>query len=93
VIIAVLLPERGGPEIPFVAIYGMVDPPHAVQFAFTDPTELVIITLLDLGQEGTRLTYRNQGAPLRGRAQALAGVARMLDALEVSVAASKNGGS
>jgi uncharacterized protein YndB with AHSA1/START domain/heme-degrading monooxygenase HmoA len=85
---AVMLPDQGGPEIPFAAAYGTVDPPHAVQFAFTDPTEVVTITLLDLGQEGTQLTYRNQGAPPRGRAQALAGVARMLDALEASVAAS-----
>ena len=90
---AVLLPEQGGPEIPFGATYGTVDPPHTVQFAFTDPTELVTITLLDLGQAGTQLSYRNQGAPLRERAQALAGVARMLDALEGSVAASRNGGS
>lgn len=90
---AVMLPDQGGPEIPFAATYGTVDPPHTVQFAFTDPTELVTITLLDLGEEGTQLTYRNQGAPLRERAQALAGVARMLDALEASVAASKTGGS
>ena len=90
---AVLLPEQGGPEIPFGATYGTVDPPHTVQFAFTDPAELVTITLLDLGQAGTQLSYRNQGAPLRERAQALAGVARMLDALEGSVAASRNGGS
>jgi hypothetical protein len=70
-----------------------VDPPRAVQLAFTDPTELVTITLVDLGEDGTQLTYRNQGAPLRERAQALAGVARMLDALKASVAASRIGGS
>lgn len=93
IINAVILPEQGGPEIPFAATYGTVDPPHTVQFAFTDPTELVTITLLDLGEDGTQLTYRNQGAPLRERAQALVGVARMLDALEASVAASKIGGS
>jgi uncharacterized protein YndB with AHSA1/START domain/heme-degrading monooxygenase HmoA len=84
---AVLVPARGGPEIPFAAAYGTVEPPRAVQLAFTDPAELVTITLLDLGEAGTQLTYRNQGAPLRERAQALAGVARMLDALEASVAA------
>lgn len=90
---AVMLPAQGGPEIPFTATYGAVDPPHTVQFAFTNPTELVTITLLDLGEDGTQLTYRNQGAPRRERAQALLGVARMLDALEASVAASRNGGS
>jgi uncharacterized protein YndB with AHSA1/START domain len=89
---AVLVPEQGGPEVPFAASYGTVDPPRTVQLAFTDPTELVTITLLDLGDAGTQLTYRNQGAPLRERAQALAGVARMLDALEASVAGSRTGG-
>jgi uncharacterized protein YndB with AHSA1/START domain/heme-degrading monooxygenase HmoA len=90
---AVMVPEQGGPEIPFAAAYGALDPPHMVQFAFTDPTELVTITLVDLGQEGTQLTYRNQGAPLRERAQALAGVARMLDALQASVVASRTADS
>jgi uncharacterized protein YndB with AHSA1/START domain/heme-degrading monooxygenase HmoA len=89
---AVLVPERGGPEIPFSATYGTVDPPRTVQFAFRDPAELVTITLVDLGAGGTQLTYRNQGAPLQERAQALAGVARMLDALEASVAAARFGG-
>ena len=87
-----MVPEQGGPEIPFTAAYGMVDPPHTVQFAFTDSTELVTITLLGLGPEGTQLAYRNQGAPPRERTQALAGVARMLDALEDSVAAARDGG-
>jgi uncharacterized protein YndB with AHSA1/START domain/heme-degrading monooxygenase HmoA len=84
---AVMVPAQGGPEIPFTATYGDLEPPHRVQFAFTDPDELVTITLVDLGQEGTQVTYRNQGAPLQGRAQALAGVARMLDALQASAAA------
>jgi uncharacterized protein YndB with AHSA1/START domain/heme-degrading monooxygenase HmoA len=83
---AVMVPDRGGPEIPFTASYGTVDPPRTVQFAFTDPTELVTITLLDLGDQGTQLSYRNQGAPPEGRAQALTGVARMLAALEAGVA-------
>jgi uncharacterized protein YndB with AHSA1/START domain/heme-degrading monooxygenase HmoA len=89
---AVMVPDQGGPEIPFSATYGTVDPPRMVQFAFTDPTELVTITLLHLGEGGTQLTYRNQGAPLRERAQALVGVDRMLDALEASVAASTKAG-
>ena len=42
--------------------------------------------MLDLAEEGTQLTYTNVGAALAGRAAALRGVARMLDALESSVA-------
>ena len=83
---AALVPEGGGPEIPFTATYGIVEPPIRVQFLFTDPTEIVTMSLLDLAEEGTQLTYRNVGAALSGRAAALSGVARMLDALESSVA-------
>jgi uncharacterized protein YndB with AHSA1/START domain len=85
VISAVLVPEDGGPEIPFTAAYGVVEPPSRVQFLFTDPTEIVTISLLDLAEEGTQLTYTNVGATLTGRATALSGVERMLDALGSSV--------
>ena len=52
----------------------------------TDPTETVTIPLLGLAEEGTQLTYSNVGAALTGRAEALIGVERMLDALESSLA-------
>jgi hypothetical protein len=64
-----------------------VEPQSRIQLRFTDPTEIVTISLLDLAEEGTQLTYTNVGAGLTGRAMALSGVERMLDALEVSVTA------
>ena len=83
---AVMLPDDGGPEIPFTAMSGIVEPQRRIQFKFTDPTEIVTISLLDLAEEGTQLTYSNVGAALTGRAAALSGVERMLDALAGSVA-------
>jgi uncharacterized protein YndB with AHSA1/START domain/heme-degrading monooxygenase HmoA len=83
---AVLIPEDGEPEIAFTAAYGIVEPQSRIQFRFTDPTEIVTLSLLDLAEEGTQVTYTNVGAALAGRAAALRGVARMLDALERSVA-------
>jgi uncharacterized protein YndB with AHSA1/START domain len=83
---AVMVPDHGGPEIPFTATYGIVEPQRRIQFKFTDPTEIVTISLLDLVEEGTQLTYSNVGAALTGRAVALSGVERMLDALAGSVA-------
>jgi uncharacterized protein YndB with AHSA1/START domain/heme-degrading monooxygenase HmoA len=82
---AVLVPEDGGPEIPFTAAYGVVEPPSRIQFLFAAPDEIVTISLLDLAEEGTQLTYANVGAALTGRAAALSGVGRMLDALDRSV--------
>ena len=55
------------------------------QFKFTEPTEIVTMSLLDLGEEGTQLTYTNVGAAVTGRAEALSGVERMLRALENSL--------
>jgi uncharacterized protein YndB with AHSA1/START domain len=83
---AVMVPDEDGPEIPFTAAYGIVEPQRRIQFKFTDPTEVVTISLLDLGEEGTQLTYSNVGAALTGRAEALTGVERMLDALQSSLA-------
>jgi uncharacterized protein YndB with AHSA1/START domain len=82
---AVMVPEEDGPEIPFTARYGIVEPQRRIQFKFTDPTEIVTISLLDLAEDGTQVTYTNVGAALTGRAAALQGVERMLDALETSV--------
>lgn len=83
---AVMVPDQDGPDIPFTATYGIVAPPRRIQFVFTDPTEIVTISLLDLAGDGTQLTYTNAGAALSGRAEALSGVDRMLDALQSSVA-------
>jgi uncharacterized protein YndB with AHSA1/START domain len=83
---AVMVPDEDGPEIPFTATYGIVEPQRQIQFKFTDPAEIVTISLLDLAQEGTQLTYSNVGAALTGRRAALTGVERMLDALESSLA-------
>jgi hypothetical protein len=63
-----------------------VEPGRRIQFKFTDPTEIVTISLLDLAEEGTQVTYTNVGAALSGRAEALSGVERMLDALQSSIA-------
>lgn len=79
---AVMVPDEDGPEIPFTATYGIVEQQRRIQFKFTDPVETVTISLLDLAQEGTQLTYSNVGNALTGRRAALTGVERMLDALE-----------
>jgi hypothetical protein len=67
-------------------LFTIVEPQRRIQFTFTDPTETVTISLLDLAEAGTQLTYSNVGAALTGRAEALSGVERMLDALESSLA-------
>jgi uncharacterized protein YndB with AHSA1/START domain len=82
---AVMVPAEDGLEIPFTATYGIVEQQRRIQFMFTDPTEIVTISLLDLGDEGTQLTYSNVGAALTGRTAALSGVERMLEALESSI--------
>lgn len=81
----VMVPSQGGEEIPFTAAYGAVDPPRTAQYVFTDPAEVVTLSLLDLGDEGTQLTYRNEGAPPTDRAGALSRVGTMLDAIESSL--------
>ena len=83
---AVMVPDEDGPEIPFTATYGIVEPDRRIQFKFSDPTEIVTMSLLDLAQEGTQVTYTNVGAALSGRAEALSGVEGMLDALQSSIA-------
>jgi hypothetical protein len=67
-------------------LFTMVEPQRRIQFTFTDPTETMTISLLDLAKAGTQLTYSNVGAALTRRAEALIGVERMLDALESSLA-------
>jgi uncharacterized protein YndB with AHSA1/START domain len=83
---AVMVPDEGGPAIPFTATYGIVESERRIQFMFTDPTEIVTISLLDMAGEGTQLTYSSVGAALAERVEALRGVERMLDALESSLA-------
>jgi uncharacterized protein YndB with AHSA1/START domain len=83
---AVMVPDEGGPEIPFTAAYGIVEPERRVQFKFTDPTEVVTISLLEVAGEGTQLTYGSLGPAVTEREQALGGVERMLDALQSSLA-------
>jgi uncharacterized protein YndB with AHSA1/START domain len=68
---AVMVPDEDGPEIPFTATYGIVEPHRRIQFKFTDPAEIVTISLRDIAQEGTQLTYSNVGAALTGRRAAL----------------------
>jgi hypothetical protein len=46
----------------------------------------VTISLLDVAEEGTQLTYSSVGAALAERVEALSGVERMLDALKSSLA-------
>jgi hypothetical protein len=52
---------------------------------FTEPDDVATISLLDFAEEGTQLTYTNAGAALTGRAAALNGAERMLDALQSSI--------
>jgi hypothetical protein len=67
-------------------LFTIVEPQRRIQFTFTDPTETMTISLLDLAEAGTQLTYSNVGAALTVRAEAVIGVERMLDALESSLA-------
>ena len=43
------------------------------------------MTLVELRQGRTNLTYQNEGSPPEARAEAVAGVVIMLDALESSL--------
>jgi hypothetical protein len=81
-----MVPDEDGPAIPFTATYGIVEPERRIQFRFTDPTEIVTMSLLDMAGEGTELTYSSIGAAVAERVEALPGVERMLDALESSLA-------
>jgi len=83
---AVMVPDEDGPAIPFTATYGIVEPERRIQFRFTDPTEIVTISLLEMAGEGTELTYSSIGAAPPERVEAVRGVERMLDALESSLA-------
>ena len=83
---AVMVPDEDGPSIPFTATYGIVETERRIQFRFIDPTEIVTMSLLDMADKGTELTYSSVGAALAERAEALRGVERMLDALESSLA-------
>lgn len=83
---AVMVPDEDGPSIPFTATYGIVETEHRIQFRFTDPTEIVTMSLLEMAGKGTELTYSSVGAALAERAEAHRGVERMLDALESSLA-------
>jgi uncharacterized protein YndB with AHSA1/START domain len=83
--ISAVVPDEGGPEIPFTATYGIVEPERRVQFKFTDPTEVVTISLLEVAGEGTQLTYDSVGPAVTEREEALGGVERMLDALQSSL--------
>ena len=72
-------------EIPFELEYGTIDPPTTVRFVFPNPAENVTMTLVELRQGRTNLTYQNEGSPPEARAEAVAGVVIMLDALESSL--------
>jgi uncharacterized protein YndB with AHSA1/START domain len=57
---AVMVPDEDGPAIPFTATYGIVEPERRIQFRFTDPTEIVTISLLDMAGEDTELTFQRR---------------------------------
>lgn len=76
-------------EIPFELRYGTIDPPTTVGFVFPNPADNVTMTLVDLAEGRTNLTYRNEGSPPETRAEAVAGVVIMLDAIESSLSESR----
>ena len=75
---AVMLPDDGGPEIPFTATYGIVEPQRRIQFKFTDPTEMVTISLTRPSRGGypadvfqcRRSAHRTSSGTQRSRADA-----------------------
>lgn len=67
---AVMVPDEDGPSIPFTATYGIVETERRIQFRFTDPTEIVTMSLLEMAGKGTELTYSSVGAALAERAEA-----------------------
>ncbi|MQA79989.1 MAG: hypothetical protein GEV10_16150 [Streptosporangiales bacterium] len=83
-IAGVLVSPENGDEIPFAARYGDIEPDRMVRFLFTDPPEEVTLTLDDLGEGHTRLSYRNVGTG-GDHTEAIAGVNGMLDAMETSL--------
>jgi uncharacterized protein YndB with AHSA1/START domain/heme-degrading monooxygenase HmoA len=83
----VMVSEQDGTELPFTAGYGAMEAPRLVEFVFTEPAESVTITLQDLGEAGTQLTYHNQGSPPAGRAEAIVAAEAMIDALADSLKA------
>jgi uncharacterized protein YndB with AHSA1/START domain len=85
----VMVSEADGSEIPFELKYGTIDPPTTVEFRFPDSAENVTMTLVDLDEGRTQLTYQNEGLPPETRAEAVAGVGVMLDALESALSESR----
>src|SRR4030095_12458889 len=58
---AVMVPDEDGPEIPFTAAYGIVEPQRRIQFTFTDPTETWTICAVDAGCISLVSRYRYRG--------------------------------
>jgi uncharacterized protein YndB with AHSA1/START domain/uncharacterized OsmC-like protein len=85
----VMVSESDGSEIPFELRYGTIDPPTTVEFRFPDSAENVTMALVDLNEGRTQLTYQNEGLPPETRAEAVAGVGVMLDALESALSESR----
>lgn len=83
----VMVGDDGTTRIPFRARYGRIDPPHLVQFVFTDPDETVTIDVRPSVGGGTRIGYHQPA----GRADAVLGAQSMLDALVASLAATAPG--
>jgi uncharacterized protein YndB with AHSA1/START domain len=79
----VMVSDDGATRIPFQARYGRLDPPHLVQFTFTDPDETVTLDVRPVADGRTRVGYHQP----RGTADAVHGARSMLEALASSIAA------
>jgi uncharacterized protein YndB with AHSA1/START domain len=82
----VMVPEADGPELPFGFEYAELDPTSRVVLRFTDPDELVTVTL-DLADDGsTDLDYEFVSTPPPSDLDASRrGVEDMLDRIEAGI--------
>lgn len=82
---AVMISDEDGSEIPFGFEYAEVDAPHRVVLRFSNPRELVTVTIADAdGHADLSYEYRRWPAPA-DEAAARRGVEDMLDLIEAGI--------
>lgn len=83
---AVMISETDGTEIPFGFEYAEADPPRRVVLRFTEPHELVTVTLTDSSDAQVDLTYEFVSWPgPRDVAGSRQSVGHMLDLIESGI--------
>jgi uncharacterized protein YndB with AHSA1/START domain len=85
-VLAVMVSDSDGSEIPFGFGYGDLVPPHRVVLRFDEPRELVTVTLTDIGADRSDIAYEFVSWPApKDEAASRHGVDDMLDHIEDAI--------